>query len=284
MDTRYLRSLVAVVDTGSIAAAARLEGRTAPALSQRIQSLETQLGVALLTRGGHSVAPTAACRALLPRMRRMIAEAEALRREADPQALAGELTVGAIETALTGLLPAAIKALRVSAPGLHLRVRPGSSQALYEALLAGQLDAALIVAPPFEVPPALRLLPLRREALRLLLPPGLDCGAEEALRTQPWIRYDPESWGGRLAASWVASRGLAPAVFCDLDGLEAIARLVAEGLGVSLVHAWPGGPEGRAVPGAEPFARRLVLALPATPARARASALLHAALAADPAG
>ncbi|MCS5514961.1 LysR family transcriptional regulator [Pseudomonas qingdaonensis] len=59
---RFLKSLVAVVETGSIAAAARRENRTAAAISQRVQALERTLGCTLLLRTAHAIRPrTSAC-------------------------------------------------------------------------------------------------------------------------------------------------------------------------------------------------------------------------------
>jgi DNA-binding transcriptional LysR family regulator len=43
MDIRFLESLIAVVETGSIAGAARLQYLTAAAVSQRIQALEKEI-------------------------------------------------------------------------------------------------------------------------------------------------------------------------------------------------------------------------------------------------
>lgn len=54
METRYLKSLIAVVDSGSIADAARAEHLTAAAVGQRVQALERELGFALLSRSGHA--------------------------------------------------------------------------------------------------------------------------------------------------------------------------------------------------------------------------------------
>ena len=74
MDTRYLKSLIAVVDCGSIARAARLENLTAAAVSQRILALERQLGLELLVRIGHEAKPSLACLDLLPRARAIVNE------------------------------------------------------------------------------------------------------------------------------------------------------------------------------------------------------------------
>ncbi|MFG1477606.1 LysR family transcriptional regulator [Xanthobacter sp. V4C-4] len=285
MDLRFLESLVAVVEAGSIAAAARREKLTAAAVSQRVQALERELGCALLVRTAHAARPTEACLALLPRARRLLREAALLKEDVAGGALRGELAVGAISTVLTGLMPEALDALGRAAPDLRLQLIPGSSLQLYEALTRGALDAAVLVAPPFALPKGLVGHPLRTEPLVLLSRvPVAPAEVEAAIMAAPVIRYDPASWGGRLAADYLAARRLHPEVRCDLDALETIALLVARGMGHALVPAWPGlaaaGVHICRVPDAAPFARRIVCLHPALPARARALEALIAALAA----
>lgn len=275
MDLRFLQSLVAVVETGSIAAAARREKLTAAAVSQRVQALERELGCALLARAAHAARPTEACLALLPRARRLLGEAALLKDDIAGGALSGELVVGAISTVLTGLVPGALDALTRTAPGLKLQLVPGSSLQLYELLARGALDAAVLVAPPFALPKGLVAHLLRTEPLVLLSrEPVAPDAVEEAIAAAPFIRYDPASWGGRLAADHLKARGLFPEVRCDLDALETIALLVARGMGHALVPMWPGleaaGVHICPVPEAQAHARRIVCLHPALPARAQA--------------
>ncbi|MGI4856422.1 MAG: LysR substrate-binding domain-containing protein [Janthinobacterium lividum] len=240
MDSRYLKSLLAVVECGSIADAARAEGLTAAAIGQRIQALERELDFALLARGGHTAKPTDACLALLPRARHIVREVSLLAGDADPHGLTGTLRIGVISTALTGLLPAALHTLTRQVPGVKPIVVPGASRVLYQALLAKELDAAILVAPPFALPRLVRAVALRQEALVFLSNKKWRDDIGTALRNRPYIRYDPESWGGRHAARYLDDQRIAPNVLCDLDALEAIAMLVADGVGVSLVPRWSG--------------------------------------------
>lgn len=240
MDTRYLKSLVTVVECGSIAHAARVEGLTAAAVSQRILALERQLGFELLSRVGHAAKPTQACLGLLPRARRIVREIALLAGDADMGGLTGPLKIGAISTVLTGLLPGALRALTELAPGLKPVIVPGTSRSLYQALLSGEVDAAILVAPPFELPKALQVVSLRKEPLVFLSKEKSSDSVLAQLKTQPYIRYDPDSWGGRHAEHYLADNGVMPTPLVDLDALETIAMLVTEGLGVSLVPYWSG--------------------------------------------
>jgi DNA-binding transcriptional LysR family regulator len=240
MDTRYLKSLITVVECGSIAHAARIEGLTAAAISQRILALERQLGFELLSRVGHAAKPSQACLGLLPRARRIVREVALLAGDADGAGLTGQLRIGAISTVLTGLMPEALRALTVSAPGLTPVIVPGTSRSLYQALLSGEVDAAILVAPPFELPKALQAVSLRKEPLVFLSKEKSSNSIPTQLMSQPYIRYDPDAWGGRYAEQYLADQGLKPTPLVDLDALETIAMLVTGGMGVSLVPYWSG--------------------------------------------
>lgn len=240
METRYLKSLIAVVDLGSIAEAARAEHLTAAAIGQRVQTLEKELGLTLLSRSGHAARPTQACLALMPRARRLVREAALIHSDAGGDGLAGVLRIGAISTALTGILPTALRALTQRAPEGRPVIVPGTSRGLFQMLQAGELDAAIIVQPPFALPRSLRSAALRSESLQFMAPRALEGDAARLLAGQPYIRYDPDAWGGRHAAQWLQDQGITPSVLCDLDALEAIALLVADGMGVALVPRWSG--------------------------------------------
>ncbi|WP_322845113.1 LysR family transcriptional regulator [Pseudomonas sp. B33.4] len=240
MDTRYLKSLITVVECGSIAHAARLEGLTAAAISQRILALERQLGFELLSRVGHAAKPSQACLDLLPRAKRIVREVALLAGDADVAGLTGQLRIGAISTVLTGLLPGTLRTLTELAPGLTPVIVPGTSRSLYQALLSGEVHAAILVMPPFELPKALQAVSLRKEPLVFLSKEKSALSIPAQLTSQPYIRYDPDAWGGRHAEQYLADHELTPTSLVDLDALETIAMLVTGGMGVSLVPYWSG--------------------------------------------
>ncbi|MET0746756.1 MAG: LysR family transcriptional regulator [Rhizobium sp.] len=263
MDIRFLESLVAVVETGSIAAAARRQKLTPAAVSQRMTALERNLGTLLLARGAHSAAPTDACLALLPRARHLIDELANLRGDLDEQGLSGEVRIGAISTALTGFFPAVLQTTARLAPNLKIQLTPGTSLQLYEQVKAGHLDGAVLAAPPFAVPKTLTSHLIRSEPLTFLSPrlvAAADIG--NAIMAAPFIRYDPLAWGGRHVSDYLERQGLAPDISFDLDALETIALLVAKGMGNALVPAWPGiqqdGFHAMGVPDAAHFQRKIL--------------------------
>jgi DNA-binding transcriptional LysR family regulator len=78
MDTRYLRTLVTVVDTGSFSKAARVLHLTQSAVSQRIKFLEDSLNAKLLNRSEGAVRPTAAGDVVIDSGRRILGIQDAL--------------------------------------------------------------------------------------------------------------------------------------------------------------------------------------------------------------
>lgn len=246
MDIRFLESFVTVADCGSIAEAARRLNLTPAAVAQRLRSLEQDLGQALVTRVGRNVRPTASGQAVLSHARNLIVATRDLRAIAANDEPAGQLRLGATATSLTGLLPKIIARLRARYPRIEYFIRPASSVDLYHAVLAGELDAAVIVQPQFQIPKATGWLMLRNEPLVLIAPEGVRLDDPHTIITShPFIRYDRNQWGGQIVDRYLRQHALKVHEWLELDALDAIAALVSRGLGVAIVPDWaPPWPDG----------------------------------------
>lgn len=240
LNIRYLKSLIAIVENGSIADAARMENLTAAAIGQRIQSLESELGMTLLSRVGHTAQPTQACMKLLPRIRKIVRDVELLYLSTDETGLGGIFRIGAISTVLTGILPLVLRELTQVAPKCQPVIVPGTSKELFHMLQDGKIDIAVLVAPPFELPSSLTAITLRNEPLIVLAPLNAVSDPIQLLNTQPYIRYAKDSWGGRHASAWLTQQTIKTKLLCDLDALETIGMLVSDKMGVSLIPQWAG--------------------------------------------
>lgn len=239
MNTRFLRTFLAVAEAGSIAAAARQLGLATASAGEQLRALEREVGAPLLARRGRFLVLTAAGQAILPALREVLARLEELPQIARGREAAGPLRVGAISTALVGVLPAAMRLVAGRHPGVELKVTPGTAGHLYRLLEAGELDCVLVPRPPFALPKSLLWRPVREEPLVLLAPPTL-AGAEvpALLRAAPLIRMDRASWTGRLITAFLEDHRLAPAELFEMDAPEAIVILVAQGMGVALLPDW----------------------------------------------
>ena len=240
METRFLETFLAVVDNGSIAAAARRLNVTPAAVAQRLRALEEEMGFPLFIRCGRTVSVTEAGASIVGRVRDFVLQVRDLKTITAKKSLAGELRLGAISSAITGLLPGVLSRVVKKYPGLDVYVVPGTSAVLYQQVLAGELDAAIITQPYFDIPKTCEWQTLRKEPLVLLKPASVKATDVQALLSQhPFIRYDRRSWGGRLVDNYLRKIGARPQERFEIDALDAIAVLVDRGLGVALVPDWP---------------------------------------------
>ncbi len=239
METLYLDSFVTIAECDSMAEAARRLNITPTALAQRIRVLERDLDSKLIARSGHTVCLTEGGTRLLSRARQFQREVRELRAATSGDGFSGGLRLGAISTALTGLLPPMLATLVERYPKIYIDIEAGVSRDLYHQVLGHRLDAALIVEPPFAVPKSFTWRVLREEPLVVLAPRALaHADPLDLLSEMPLIRYDRRNWGGSLADQYLQQNGIRPCERFELDALDGILVLVGLGLGVSLVPDW----------------------------------------------
>ncbi len=263
MDTRFLESLLATIESGSVAGAARRLNLTPAAVTQRIHAIEVEIGATLLTRSGRTMQPTEAGAAVAANLRSLLQQVRDLQSIAGGDVATGVLRLGAISTVVTGLMPAILRQLIEERPRIEIYMAPGVSEQLYQRVVEGDLDAAFIVQPPFALPKSCAWRTLREEPLVLIAPAGTKyTDTPSMLHAHPFIRYDRSDWGGRIIENYLKDAGIRPNERFELDALDAIAVMVGNGLGVSIVPdwapPWPANVVVRKIPlDASRFTRRL---------------------------
>jgi DNA-binding transcriptional LysR family regulator len=263
MSIRHLRTLLAIAEHGSFAAAARKVRLTQSAVSMQMRALEEELGVALFDRTTRPPALTEAARLLLADADELVRGYDRLVRERQGEgSVEGHLRLGAVPSAITGILPAAIAALRRRHAGVHVEISMALSAELVDRLERGKLDAA-IVSELGRVRRGFVWSPFAREPLVLIAPvdaPKQSAG--ELLASYPFIRYSRQAWVGRLIDTMLKRRRIQVNEAMTLDTLEAVTAMVSHGLGVSIVpqrgHGAPLPFPVRAVALPKPTVYRLV--------------------------
>jgi DNA-binding transcriptional LysR family regulator len=141
------RSLLGVLQEGSLSGAARALGITQPTVGRHISALERSFGVALFTRSQAGLLPTEAALALRPYADTMRSTAAALRRAADSQGegIKGTVRVSASEIVGVEVLPAILARLREAHPQLTLELVVTNRM---QDLLQREADIAVRMAPP----------------------------------------------------------------------------------------------------------------------------------------
>jgi len=268
---------VLAVDNGSIAEAARRLDSTAAAVAKRSHALENEIGAALVTRSGRTIRPTEAGAAIIERARRFLADARDFKSIAVADQPSGQLRLGTIQSALSGLLPDILALMKENYPQIDVSIAGGYSGALYRKVLDGDdLDAAVITEPPFAIPKSCAWRMLREEPLIVLTRAPVPSRKPHAiLASEPFIRLDRKVWPGRLVDDYLRKAGIRPRELFEIDEFDPIAIMVDRGLGVSLLPDWaPPWPEGLSlaklpVPGGRSFARRIGLIWPRASLRLR---------------
>ncbi|MFB7835815.1 LysR family transcriptional regulator [Streptomyces sp. NPDC056056] len=253
MELRQLRYFVSVVEEGGFTRAAARLHLAQPGLSAQIRQLEKELGQPLLDRSGRSVTPTEVGRAVLPYARAALAAADAVRQTVDAYTglLRGRVTLGLVSGAsghvfdIAGLLAD----FHADHPSVEVALTEDTTERMQAALLAGELDIALLGTAAEEPPPGAAFQMVIDVPLVAVVAPGDPLLAHAdgttvplgALRDRPLICL-PRGTGVRAALErGCAQAGFRPRVTFEAATPDMPARLAARGLGVAVL---PAGEDG----------------------------------------
>ncbi|WPN96567.1 LysR substrate-binding domain-containing protein [Pseudomonas sp. MUP55] len=245
---KELKTLVAVAREGTFAAAGNKIGLTQAAVSAQIQRLEAELGFEIFDRKGRSASLNRMGHQILLQAQELLRLYDSLGSTTVGLPASVLVNIGAIASVQRSFLPDALAKFHQQCPQCRTRVIPGLSMELVNMVDAGEIDMAAIIRPPFSLQSDLRWTTLALEPYRLIIPrdvPGEDWSA--LLSNQPFIRYDRSSFGGRQVDRFLRHMHFTLREVCELDELEAIIKLVANGVGVALVpqtathEEWPAG-------------------------------------------
>ncbi len=243
----HLRTLTAVVRTGSFADAARQLGYTASAVSQQIAALERAAQLTLFERDAHSITATPAAEFLADRARDALSTLGAL--DDDLRGLAagdvGRLRLGSFPTASERLLPSGLASYRHDHPAVRVELDEGEPAELVALLRDGELDVAVVYRydlVPQRWPGGLARTPLVAERLILLLPSGHRLAAAPSLTLrdvadETWVRTREGSSGATCLDRICAEADIVPQVSVRSNDYDVIREFVRTGLGIALVPA-----------------------------------------------
>lgn len=234
---KEFKTFIAVARDGTFTGAGGQLGLTQSAVSAQIKRLEAYLGVELFDRNARSAVLNAHGREMLVQAEEIVAMAERMVNTAGAGHVSGSLRIGAIASVQQDLLVRALVPFRAAFPEVRVRIVPGVSLSLLGQVDAGELDLAVLIRPPFALPPELGWQALLREPVVLAVPAELPAELtwRDALGTQPFIRYDRASFGGRLVDMFLKKQRITVHEAVELDEIEALANMVRHGLGVALL-------------------------------------------------
>jgi DNA-binding transcriptional LysR family regulator len=246
LDVKRLNIFREVISQGSFSAAADALDYSQSAVSQAMQTLEGEAGVALIERSRGGVRPTAAGAALAGHIGGILAQLEAAEDEIGAIAAGrgGHLRTASFPTAGATLMPRAIAAFRASHPGVDVSLAEGEPEEIGPRLRAGEFDLVLLFEfegvgerlgagmRRFELfdDPLHLALPAAHKLARLKAAPRLEDLSEES-----FVQTSAASPCARHVVRSCIAAGFEPRVSFESDDYQTVQGLVAAGVGVALI-------------------------------------------------
>lgn len=202
LDLRMVRYAITVADELHFGRAAGRLMIAQQTLSAQISKLEDQLGVALFVRDRRHVELTPAGRVFVSGGRQLLAQARDLLAETGSAGAAVRLDVVAEGLRLSPL----IREVRTELPGLPLEVAQGQGLTAAVGRLAdGELDIAFGWAAGIgrDLPSGLAQMPVRLDALGVILPAGHPLAARDTVSLRELAGYPVLVHAGTEAAEWL---------------------------------------------------------------------------------
>ncbi len=233
MDLSDLRIFKAVVEEGGITRAAERLHRVQSNVTTRIRQLEEDLGVPLFLREGkrlHLAPAGLILRDYADRLLNLAEEAREALYETTPRGL---FRLGAMESTAAVRLPKILADFNKLYPDVELELRTGNPTQLSTALLAGELDAALMAEPvavsrfdslvAFEEEP---VIVTARDHASLKGPKGTPSSI---------LVFEHGCPHRRQLESWYAARGETPERIVELGSYHALLGCALAGMGAALL-------------------------------------------------
>ncbi len=255
----HLLSFVALVQTGSVSAAAQARSLTQPAISNQLKLLQDRLGLQLYQRHGRGVQLTGAGESFYKHALKVQQSMQALDTFADELRglQTGRIYLSASQTIAGSLLPSALIAFRQLYPNIEVFVDSGNSQEVFDRMQ--HHDLGLIESPlPTSMPECCEIQPLGEDKMVAVMP-KLHPLSKHASITLHQLQDYPMIWrekgsGTRdvLEQAWIKSLGNQPNIQLCMGGVAAVLESVRKGLGISVVSQFC-LPTGESVLSTRPF-------------------------------
>lgn len=176
IDPVSLRLFVAVMDTGTIAAAAEREHIAPSAVSKRLSDLEYSVKTRLLERSNRGIEPTPAGLELLSLARSVLNELDNVvhRLREHSEGVRGLVRVFANLSAITEFMPGSLRAFMERYPHVQVQLQERVSSAVQQGVAANAADVGLYAHGSGDAPhvDGLVNLPYQRDELVLVVPVG----------------------------------------------------------------------------------------------------------------
>lgn len=229
IDVQSMRTLLAVLDQGSMTAAARVLDVSQSAVSWKIKRLEERVGHPLLIRDGRTLRPSRLGRSILADARAVVETHDRMVAQLTRTELAGVVRVGAHEDIGIGRLTDVLASFRRVHPDAEVTFVLGGSAQTAELLESGDLDVGLIQASDAQIRATDHVL--WSEQPRWYT----SRWAPHAESPVPMVSYHDDCEYRAMGVRQLKGTGITFHNVAVIPNTEAIILAVEQGLGVSVV-------------------------------------------------
>lgn len=243
MDYRLLRYFIALAETLHFGRASELCHISSSTLSRSIRQLEDALSTTLFERDNRHVTLTRQGIHFQRYARDTLEQWETIKRTLadDATCLTGSISIYCSVTASYSFLYAVLSEFRARHPGIELKLRTGDPADAMSRVVSGDDDMA-ITPRPRTPPPALAFKSLTRSPLVFIAPnaplewlPGMpESSTAGQWKTVPMILSEA-GLSREYTDTWFRALGIAPQIYAQVAGHEAIVSMVGLGFGIGVV-------------------------------------------------
>ena len=237
---RQLRAFAAISRLGSFTKAAEALHSTQPALSAQIGDLESALGVRLFDRSTRSVTSTQAARDLAPVVDKILADVDLVMTHARDVATrnVGRVTVAALPSVSSTLLPRAVVRFRSRHPGVTVVLRDALAERIVRMIRDDEVDFGITSAPAPD--PHLEFTELASDRMVAVLPRRHPLARAKHLALTdlldtPLVLMDRDSSVRRIVDQACAAQGRIATPAYEPAFMATAVAMVRAGLGATLL-------------------------------------------------
>jgi DNA-binding transcriptional LysR family regulator len=227
----------AIVERGSLAAAAHQLNLSPSAVSHALSTFEQTLGFALFIRSRTGVRLTAGGEALLPAVREVLRANEKLRQQASQlQGLdAGTVSIGTFSSVSVVWLPKIIQSFKERFPKIKVVIKQGSYEDVTNSILNSKVELGFVTSP---TAPGLDIAHLYADPLLCVAPVGFEPQNRAFVTAQELATLDVVVQGdnvGKDLQQMLNSHKISVRSCAQAEDDAAIIAMVESGLGVSVM-------------------------------------------------
>src|SRR5215472_17100670 len=230
-----LHALVEFAQAGSIAGAAERLFRTPSAVTRQLQRLEAALGAELLDRSVKPPRLNSLGSKVLEQARDLLQRTEALKSLASPETEPhGLMRIGLAHPLAEGTLVEPIRALTETYPKIRLLLVSERTPELFNRLLAGELDVAVVPLPENKTaPPPLVTSIIATDRVEIVQGAAGNVDSDwKSLGRAPWVLNPAGCFLRAGLIDRMGLAGLAPMIAAEIHNMHLKLAFVQSGYGV----------------------------------------------------